>query len=304
MIAAVRAALISQAQGEVQSPLPGQLHFDDPPGDCHIKYGHVAGSPRFAVKIATGFYDNPRRGLPSNHGVVFVFDATTGAPVTLFQDEGWLTAWRTAAATAIAAAALAPVSIREVGVVGAGLQAALALDWLPDTLGAQSFVVWARDARKAAALIESAAAPGRRLSAVPRIDELLARCNLIVTATPAAAPLFEAGEVRPGTHVVAIGADGPGKQELPGELFRRAAHVLTDDHDQCLDHGDFGAAVRAGAIGADRDVMLGHVLSGAARLHRDPDAITVADLTGIAVEDIAIAELFSDLLAATAPNRA
>jgi hypothetical protein len=118
VIAAVRQALIWQSEGKVQSPLPGQLLFAEPHGDCHIKYGHVAGSPTFAIKVATGFYDNPRLGLPVNHGLILVFDALTGAPRVLIKDDGWLTAWRTAAATAIAAATLAPATIREVGVVG------------------------------------------------------------------------------------------------------------------------------------------------------------------------------------------
>jgi len=97
-------------------------------------------------------------------------------------------------------------------------------------------------------------------------------------------------------HFVGVGADSPGKQELPAGLFARAAHVLTDDHAQCLDHGDFGAAVRAGAVSDTADVMLGSVLSGAIALTRRPGDVTVVDLTGIAVEDIAIADLFSGLL--------
>jgi ornithine cyclodeaminase len=296
VIAAVRQALIWQSEGKVQSPLPGQLLFAEPHGDCHIKYGHVAGSPTFAIKVATGFYDNPRLGLPVNHGLILVFDALTGAPRVLIKDDGWLTAWRTAAATAIAAATLAPATIREVGVVGTGLQASLALEWLPETLGGRSCVVWGRSAAKAAALAATLGGAGRRVRAVSGLDELLQACDIVVTTTPAEAALFAAARVRPGMHFVGVGADSPGKQELPAGLFARAAHVLTDDHAQCLDHGDFGAAVRAGAVSDTADVMLGSVLSGAIALTRRPGDVTVVDLTGIAVEDIAIADLFSDLL--------
>jgi ornithine cyclodeaminase len=296
VIDAVRQALVWQAQGKVQSPLPGQLSFREPPGDCHIKYGHVAGSPHFAIKVATGFYDNPKLGLPSNHGLVLVFDALTGAPTLLLNDDGWLTAWRTAAAAAIAAATLGPAQVTMIGIVGTGLQASLALEWLPDTLGDKPFVIWGRDYAKAVALAGKASSAGRRALAVERIDQLLERCNVVVTATPSAAPLFTADQVRPGTHLVAIGADSPGKQELPTELFRGAAFILTDDHSQCLDHGEFGLAVRAKAVADDADIMLGHVLDGTAKATRQPSSITVVDLTGIAAEDIAIAGLFSKLL--------
>jgi ornithine cyclodeaminase len=298
VLAAIRQALIWQAEGNVQSPLPGQLLFDKPHGDCHIKFGHVAGSRTFAIKVATGFYENAKRGLPVNHGLILIFDPETGAPAVLLKDDGWLTAWRTAAATAIAAATLAPADIHEIGIIGTGLQASLAIEWLPDTLGDHPFVVWGRSAAKVKALVDSAASIGRRVVAVERVEEVLARCNVLVTATPSTSPLFGADLVRSGAHVIGVGADSPGKQELPVELFTRAAHVLTDDHAQCLDHGDFGVAVRAGAVRPDVDVMLGMLLSGTVRRSRAPGDITIVDLTGIVVEDIAIAGLFSELLAA------
>ena len=296
VIEAVRQALIWQAQGKVQSPLPGQLLFREPPGDCHIKYGHVAGGSHFAIKVASGFYDNPKLGLPSNQGLVLVFDSRTGVPALLLKDDGWLTAWRTAAATAVAASTLGPAEVTTVGIIGTGLQASLALEWLPDTLGDKPFVVWGRDHAKAVSLAGEASSAGRRAIAVEQVAELLERCNVVVTATPSVTPLFTAEQVRPGTHIVALGADSPGKQELPSELFRLASVIMTDDHAQCLDHGDFGAAVRANAVADNADVMLGHVLAGTVKLTRRASSITVVDLTGIAAEDIAIAGVFSELL--------
>src|ERR1700675_4050577 len=108
VISVVRGALIRHAEGAVQSPMPGQLTFPDVNGDCHIKYGYMSGAELFVVKVATGFYNNPQRGLAVNNGLMILFDATTGAPRCLFQDEGWMTAWRTAAAVALAAHCLAP----------------------------------------------------------------------------------------------------------------------------------------------------------------------------------------------------
>jgi ornithine cyclodeaminase len=296
VIEAVREALILQAEGQVQSPMPGQLVFENPYGDCHIKYGHAKGSKTFTIKIANGFYDNPKRGLPANHGLILVASAETGVPKVLFDDLGWMTAWRTAAATVIASQVLAPKTIDAIGIVGAGLQAGLTIEWLPEVFGAQKTLVWARDAGRGEALASEQRAAGRDVSTIGSLDSLLGKANLIITHTPSRAALFAAEKVRNGTHIVAIGADTPGKQELPEALFKRVSHIVTDDITQAVDHGDFGCAVRAGVIADDRAVMLGDVLSGKRKLVRAEADITVADLTGIAAEDIAIAGLFSQLL--------
>lgn len=296
VIAAVTEALILQAEAKVQSPMPGQLIFKNPNGDCHIKYGHTAGATTFTIKIANGFPENPRRGLPTNHGMILVFDAATGAPKVLFKDEGWMTAWRTAAATVVAAKALAPSEIEAVGIAGAGLQADLAIEWLPEVMGKQTIVLWARDRAKAEVLAARHRATGLKVETVSTTGEMLARSNVVITATPAHAALFSAHQVRPGTHIVALGADTPGKQEVPEALFTRIRHIVCDDVAQCVDHGDAGCAVRAGLIGADRLVMLGDVLSGKVEIERQADDITLADLTGIAAEDIAISGLFSRVM--------
>ena len=297
MLDAVRAALIAHARGQVQSPLPGQLLFPHAHGDCHVKFCATSGGERFIVKVATGFYENPRRGLPVNNGLVALFDAATGAPRMIFADQGWLTAWRTAAAAALAAHVLAPGSITAIGIIGTGLQASLATQWLPETLGAHPFVIHGRDPEKAEQLARNVRRAGGRARRARDLQELLATTNVVITATCSQTPLFPARLVAPGTHIVALGADGPGKQELPETLFSQATLIATDDHEQCLRFGEFGVAVRAGACSETRDVLLGRLLAGDVSVERDDRGITIADLTGIAVEDLAIAELFARRLA-------
>ena len=298
VLEAVRAALIAHARGQVQSPLPGQLLFPRAHGDCHIKYCAVSEGTRFIVKVATGFYENPQRGLPVNNGLVVMFDAATGAPRTVFADQGWLTAWRTAAAAALAAQALAPPAISAIGVIGTGLQASLATQWLPETLGAHPFVIYGRDPEKAERLASDVRDAGGRARRARNLHDLFATANVVVTATCAESPLFPARMVPAGAHIVAVGADGPGKQEIPETLFSQALLVATDDHEQCLRCGEFGIAVRAGACAEDRDVLLGHLLSGEVSFERGDRGITLVDLTGIAAEDLAIAELFAGRLEA------
>jgi ornithine cyclodeaminase len=290
ILTVVRDALIMQAEGKVQSPPPGQLLFKQPHGDCHIKFGHVAGAETFAIKIACGFYENPMKGLPVNHGLILIMNAKTGAPLVILKDDGWLTAWRTSAALALAAQALAPPKIEAIGIFGTGLQASLAAEWVTHVLGQHPICVCSRDTGRASNFAKSL--KGMTVSIADNAEDLLSRCNLVITATPSEKPLFKASSVRPGTHVVAIGADGTGKQELPVELFEHVACIVTDDIAQSLKHGDFGTAVRQGLVRADRALMLGDLLSGKRKHGRKPTDITIADLTGIAAEDIAIAEYF------------
>ncbi len=291
VIDAVRDALIRHSRGEVQSPMPGHLLFEEANGDCHIKYGQMAGSPTFAIKVATGFYDNGKRGLPVNNGLIMVFDARTGTPVILFQDAGWFTAWRTAAATALAVHILAPKPNSKVGVFGTGLQGQLAVEWIAALMPDASFSIYGRDTGRTATIASELS-----IAAATSAEDMLANCDIVVTATPSAHALFDAARVRPGMHFVGVGADGPEKHELPEALFARASVIATDDHAQCMALGDFGRAVKAGQVSEAADQSLGALLFSRA-IGRPNDAITIIDLTGLAAQDIAIADLFAKQLA-------
>jgi len=288
---AVRGALIAQARGEVNSPLPGMLQLDDPKGECHIKYGHLDGSDTFVIKIASGFYENPKMGLSANSGMMVVLDARTGAPVCVLDDKGWLTNARTAAAGALAAQAGAPSSVTGVGIIGTGEQAELQAKWTCKRLGIESVTVFGRTASHVEDYVERMRRDGYSVTAAPDIPSLMKRCNLVITTTPSNAALIMADDVRPGTHIVAMGADNPGKQELDAALFARAAVIMVDDHDQCVHHGDLGHAVRGGLVPEDADIALGAVLAGERPGRGSDDDITIADLTGIAAEDMAVAGL-------------
>lgn len=101
----VRDACIRHAEHDVICAKGGELMFQNPPGDCHIRFGYFRGAPIFVVKLAMGFYENPSKGLATNNGLMLVFSSETGKLVAILNDEGWLTSWRTAAAGALAAKA-------------------------------------------------------------------------------------------------------------------------------------------------------------------------------------------------------
>jgi ornithine cyclodeaminase len=130
VIAAMEQAFIAYSLGETVIPPVGQMEFENPPGDCHIKYGYLKRGTTFTVKIATGFWKNPEHGLPSSNGVVLVFSTKTGELLAILQDEGYLTDIRTAAAGAVAAKYLAPRRTEYIGILGSGTQARWQLEYL------------------------------------------------------------------------------------------------------------------------------------------------------------------------------
>jgi ornithine cyclodeaminase len=263
------------------------MEFEDPPGDCHIKYGYIRGDDTFTVKIATGFWRNPERGLGSSNGVVLVFSSHTGELLASLHDEGFLTDIRTAAAGAVAAKHLAPSEITRIGIVGAGTQAHLQLEYLKTVTGCRKAIVWARSPERARAFrVESF-----QIQTAASVRELLAECNLVVTTTPSQQFLIAAGDVRPGTHITAVGADGGGKQELDPDLFSRAAICAVDSKEQCALFGDSSYAIEKGLLQKEDLVELGTIVQDTSRGRADDTQITIADLTGVAVQDIEVAKL-------------
>jgi ornithine cyclodeaminase/alanine dehydrogenase-like protein (mu-crystallin family) len=281
----VGAALIAHAEGSTVAPPPIHMAFPEADGDCHVKAGWVTGADDFVVKIASGFYRNPARGLPTNHGVVCLLSAHTGRVRAVLDDRGRLTAWRTAAAGALTTHAMSRSDAATVGVFGTGEQARLQVMWLAMLRPGQRVLVHGRDGRKAATLCAWLGEQG--LPARPATAGEAAAADIVITTTPATTPVLDAAAIRPGTHVTGIGADMPHKNELPPELFRRAETIATDDHHQCLHHGDFGHAVRAGTAAEDSDTAIGAILRRP--VSRSTSAITVADLTGVGTLDAAVA---------------
>ena len=130
---------------------------------------------------------------------------------------------------------------------------------------------------------------GLRIETTLNASDILRSCNLVVTTTPAVEPLLFACDLRKGTHITAVGSDTTEKQELDAGILERADQVVADSLSQCLLRGEIHQAIRSGRITEDRVVELGDVITGKSRGRSSSDQITVADLTGVAVQDIKIA---------------
>ncbi|HIF08381.1 MAG TPA: ornithine cyclodeaminase family protein, partial [Gemmatimonadetes bacterium] len=102
LIREIETGFVLYSEGKVTVPPVGFLHFEDPPGDVHIKYGFVSGDEYYVLKMASGFYANAALGLPVADGLLLVFSQKTGELKLILLDKCWLTDMRTAAAGAVA----------------------------------------------------------------------------------------------------------------------------------------------------------------------------------------------------------
>jgi ornithine cyclodeaminase len=258
--------------GQVNVTAVGHLAFKTPPGDCHIKSGHIRGDDVFVVKVASAF-----SGDAGNNGFMAVLSAHGGEVLAILHDRSYLTDLRTAVAGAIAARLIAKQQSRVLGVVGAGVQAKLQAKWIARVLGIETTLVWARNPERARRLgFESVS-----------LGELCERADLIVTTTASTEPLITGGMVRAGARIVAVGADSPGKRELSDDLMANA-RIIVDSRIQCIDHGETAWAIRAGLVAEHELCEIGEVL--AKPLAFKNDDIVVVDLTGVAVQDVQIAK--------------
>jgi len=270
-------------------PPVAELAFVKPPGDVHIKYGYLQGGESYVVKIASGFYDNPQRGLPSSQGLMLLFSQQTGQLQAVLLDEGTLTDARTGAAGAVAAKYLAPERVEAIGIVGTGTQARCQLDALRSVTDCRCLRVWGRREDAVMGLMADARQMGYTPQAVTDLHALASQSDLLVTTTPSSEPLLRADWITPGTHITAVGADTAEKQELDASILARAHRVVADSVSQCMVRGEIYQAARSGVLDAASVVELGDVIAGRAPGRSGADEITVADLTGVAVQDLAIA---------------
>jgi ornithine cyclodeaminase/alanine dehydrogenase-like protein (mu-crystallin family) len=291
-LASAEHAFSMLARAEATVPPPMSLELARVGGEVHVKGAAVDGSSVFAVKVATGFYRNAEMGLPSGSGLVLVLDARTGFPLAVLADNGYLTDLRTAAAGALAARHLAPERPLSLALVGAGVQARLQARLIGETRDVASVRVWSRsEASRSACAREVAASLGVEARAYGAVEDAVAGADLVVTVTPSRTPLVSAGMLGPGATAIAVGSDGPDKRELDSRILAQADKVVTDLTAQCARLGELHHAIAEGAMSeADVHAELGHVVVGEAAGRERDDELIVCDLTGVGIQDAAIAE--------------
>lgn len=289
LVNAMEEGFIQYSNGNTVVPPVGELLFDKPKGDVHIKYGYIKNDDYYVIKIASGFYGNPGLGLPSGQGLMLLFDQKSGVPRAVLLDEGYLTDIRTAAAGALAAKFFAPKNIKAIGIIGTGIQANLQLQYLQQHTPCKTVWVWGRNLEATRKFVDRHTSEFN-IQMAESPSELASHANLIVTTTPSEVALLKANDVQKGTHITAVGSDTEQKQELESELLLKADLVIADSLPQSKSRGEVYRATKDGVLKADEVIELGTAIQQEQLQRTNDQQITVVDLTGVAVQDIMIAK--------------
>ncbi len=271
----VRHGFVEYAAGNWR--MPSKVYLDAPPGG-DFRAMPALGSGLAILKWVTSFPANPAAGLPVVMGMICVSDSETGEPLALI-DVRSITALRTGAVAAVAAQELGREDAAGVGIVGCGLHGA----WAARCLAAAEFgpgVCFDPDPEAAGAL---AGELGWEAGA---LDDALA-CDIVTCVTPGSEPVVTADLVRPGMHLNMLGADGPGKAEAELAAVERC-ELFCDEWNQAAHGGELTGSVEAGLVSRDDVTELGAVLTGAAPGRSGPEAATLFDSTGLAIQDLAL----------------
>lgn len=266
-----------------------QIFVPEVGGQVCLKGATSSRHPLFAVKASANFPANARSGLPTNDGFMVLFDAATGLLRAVLLDHGYLTRLRTAAAGAAATHLLARADARKVTVVGAGNQAELQILALRCTREIDHVVVCARDASRAAELAAKFRQRGLDASSTSDLEQAVRAAEILITTTSARHPIISAEWVAPGAHITAVGSDAPDKTELASDLLPKAEPYACDHLEQCRTLGEWRAALENGVLLASPPPTLGDIVSGARAGRTRDEAITIADLTGVGIQDTVIA---------------
>lgn len=280
------------AEGRAFAPPVIAIEIPEHNGEVDIKTAYIEGLDSFAVKVASGFPDNPAQGLPYGTGMMVLISAETGFLKALLVDNGYLTELRTGLAGAIAAEHLARPDTETAGVIGSGSQARYQMRGLHMVRPFKRLLVYgviADEVQRYAA--DMAWELGVDTVIAPTAEAVVRESDVVVTTTPSREPYLQATWLHPGLHVTCMGADMPTKQELYTDCFGKADRVVCDRRAQCLVLGELHHAVDAGSIDEDQVDELGELTSGAKPGRGGGDEITVCDLTGVGVQDTAIARL-------------
>ena len=291
-IDAVREAYIAFANDRVQMPPVMHLDIEKYNGEVDIKSGFVEDFDLIGTKIASGYYDNHKLGLPPGIAIIVLLDLKTSMPLAIM-DGTYITAYRTGAAGAVAASVLARKDSTKVGIIGAGTQGRMQILALKELFQLEEIRVWDIDEKMAQKYsIEMSELLGIDVKNFTNREEVVRGSDIVVTVTPSKKALVEVEWIEKGMHINAIGADGPGKQELDPAIVKLADKVVVDSLSQCKRIGEIQHALSLGLI-KEQDVHgeIGEILIGKKVGRESNDEITFFDSTGLAAQDIAAAHV-------------
>jgi ornithine cyclodeaminase len=291
LIPIIEDAFKSLSLGKTVMPPILRVDIEKYHGESDVKAAYIEGLDSFAVKVASGFFNNPKLGLPSSNGLMILLDSQTGVIKSVLLDKGYLTDVRTAIAGAIASKYLSNPESSTVAIIGTGIQARMQLEALSLVRDIKNVNVWSRDIKKTHAYIEDVSKNiNLNFTAFDNTNEVVNNADILITTTPSKKPLVDFSSLPKGIHITAMGSDAEEKNELEPDIIKNCDVYVPDSQAQTSILGELNHAIKNNLIKSDMIFNdLGKIIINPELGRKNNDDITVADLTGTGVQDTAIA---------------
>ena len=291
LIPIIEDAFKSLALGKTTMPPILRLDIEKYHGESDVKAAYIDGLDSYAIKVASGFFNNPNLGLPSSNGLMILLDSKTGVLKSVLLDKGYLTDVRTAIAGAIAAKHLSNPESSNVGIIGAGIQAKMQLEALLLVRNIKTAYIWSRDSKKTNTFVKNIKDKiNIKIIACESPEQTVNLSEILITCTPSKSPIIKSEWLKKGLHITAMGSDAEMKNELDPKIIKDCDYYIPDSQSQTSILGELNHAIKAGLISAEKKYNeLGSVIINPNLGRRNINDVTVADLTGTGVQDTVIA---------------
>ena len=291
LIPIIEDAFKSLALGKTTMPPILRLDIEKYHGESDVKAAYIDGLDSYAIKVASGFFNNPNLGLPSSNGLMILLDSKTGMLKSVLLDKGYLTDVRTAIAGAIAAKHLSNPESSNVGIIGAGIQAKMQLEALLLVRNIKTAYIWSRDSKKTNTFVKNIKDKiNIKIIACESPEQTVNLSEILITCTPSKSPIIKSEWLKKGLHITAMGSDAEMKNELDPKIIKDCDYYIPDSQSQTSILGELNHAIKAGLVSAEKKYNeLGSVIINSNLGRSNVNDVTVADLTGTGVQDTAIA---------------
>tara|TARA_Y100000590_G_scaffold403804_1_gene490811 strand:- start:302 stop:1285 length:984 start_codon:yes stop_codon:yes gene_type:complete len=291
LIPVIEDAFKSLALGKTTMPPILRLDIAKYHGESDVKAAYIEGLDSYAIKVASGFFNNPKLGLPSSNGLMILLDSQTGVLKSVLLDKGYLTDVRTAIAGAIAAKHLSNREASNAGIIGAGIQAKMQLEALLLVRKIKSANLWSRDSEKSKIFAENLKKTiNININLCETPHEVVNLSEIVITTTPSKSPIIKSEWLKKGLHITAMGSDAEQKNELDPQIIKDCDLYIPDNQSQTSILGELHHAIKNGIISSAIEFNdLGKIILDPSLGRKNINDITIADLTGTGVQDTAIA---------------
>ncbi|HEX7233176.1 MAG TPA: ornithine cyclodeaminase family protein [Candidatus Binatia bacterium] len=292
LIAVLKQAHIQYSTGKAVMPVRLVVPLPQVHGRITSMPGFLTDDKALGMKIVTYFQENPRKDLPAILATIFLFSAETGKIIATM-DGSYITAIRTACASAVATEALANPRTAVLGILGAGVQARAHIQALSHVRKIECIRLYSPSGTSAAAIKkEMAPQLNCAIEVAQNAESAVRDADLLVTVTTAKEPILKFEWLKPGAHINAVGSHRPDLREIDGPTLARATIVVDSREAIMAECGDILLALKEKSIGENAiHAEIGEVLAGTKAARRTGDEITLYKSVGIAIQDVAAANL-------------